>query len=582
MSEEKQKIQYCKLFFWSLQYLKKYTFFLVLAILFRIVFEAVSVMIPILIQSFIDAVGNGTSEQVLEKMPYYLVALVAVMIIAYMLLRTFEMIYGEWGTKEVQLAVYNKTRDIGMHYINEVSIGEVLSLLSNNVISMYFLYTESLPKIITVIISSMLAFLMLCLDGSFLLAGIVMGSFFCVIICNLLFRTRIERNGRENADAAMDFNRNAYDSIEAAEEVRIFHAQDWNRNKLILSLERTISANVRRFWLSSEKTSVFYICKMIATAVYVFLCILGARKGSSSLGKCIADFLYVNMAFSAIGNLDQVIVNLDKHIYDIQKVYDFMEQAQEEKITGTIRQIETGDISFQDVTFAYEGKPAVLKQISFIIRHGEKVALVGGSGEGKSTILKLLTGSYQADSGNILIDGRNRDEYDAKSLHQDMSIALQESYLFSMTIYENIRFGNLDATEEEIYKAAQLAQADEFIQKLPEGYQTVLQNHGDNLSGGERQRIILARCLLRKSKILLLDEITSSLDFSVEKRIISSINKLEQTVLFCAHRLPVIKKADRVLVLDNGKIVEDGTYQELIQKDGYLAKLVSKGIVVND
>ncbi|SET14358.1 ABC transporter ATP-binding protein [[Clostridium] polysaccharolyticum] len=582
MKKENEKIKYCKLFFWSLQYLKKYVVFFVLAILFRILFEAVSVMVLMLLQTFIDALGDETTEKILGKMPCYLAILVIVMIAAYILLKTFEMIYAEWGTKEVQLAVYNKTRDMGMHYINEVSIGEVLSLLSNNVISFYFLFSECLPKFVTVIISSLLAVIMLCIHQSFCLAGIVIASFFCVVFCNVWLRERIEKNGHENADATMEFNRNAYDIIEAAEEVRIFKAQDWSKKRLNQALEKSIDTNIKRFLLSSEKTSVFYICKMIAFFVYVYLCLLETRKGSQCLGKCIADFLYVNMAFSAIGNLDQVIVNQDKHIYNIQKVYDFMQQLKEERVTGTTRQIERGDIVFHNVTFAYKGKPVVLSQLDFTIKHGEKVALVGGSGEGKSTILKLLTGSYQVDSGEILIDGRQINEYDAKFLHQNMSIALQESYLFAMSIYENIQFGNLDAKEDEIYKAAQLAQADEFITKLPEGYHTVLNNHGDNLSGGERQRIILARCLLRNSKILLLDEITSSLDFLVEKRIIASLMNQNQTVLFCAHRLSVIKKADRVLVLDNGKIVEDGTYDELIRKNGYLGKLVSKGIVEND
>lgn len=583
MKEQDEKIHYLKLYFWTFAYLKKYAWFIVLAVFFRMIFDAATIMVPKLIQVFIDSIGSRFSHKMNQNMPVYLGILVGIILISYMMFKTFEMIYAEWGTKEVQWAVYDKTRDMGVRYFDKAPVGEVLSLLSNNVISIYYLFSQYVPEMISIIISTLLALYMLCLSRSFILVGMVITSTFLVILCNVLAKGRIEKVGNEAADAAMKFNKNAYDSVEAVEEVRIFQATGWNKERVMKALDELLKRNTSMFLLGKGKSVMFYVCKLFTFGVYIFLCTTLVKAGRQSLGHCVADFIYLTMAFGSMERLEQMIITQDKHIYNVQKVYVFMEQKPESTQEGRKeKKIENGAIEFQKVSFGYSKEKTILNHVQFCIAPGEKVVLVGNSGEGKSTILKLLTACYPPTSGNVLIDGISIAEYEKEEIRNKLGIVLQDGYLFSMSIYDNIHFGNPEATKEEVQKAAFLAGAHEFIKELPDGYDTLLESRGERLSGGERQRILLARSILRKTKILLLDEVTANLDYALENKVITSLKQMKQTMIICAHRLSVIKKADRIMVLKDGEIVENGCYEELIQRNGYLANLISKGIVVDE
>lgn len=237
-----------------------------------------------------------------------------------------------------------------------------------------------------------------------------------------------------------------------------------------------------------------------------------------------------------------------------------------------------GKIEFQDVTFSYDRAPEpALKGINLTIEAGQHVALVGPSGSGKSTIANLVLGLYNPQRGRILIDGAPQSEINMRWLRRKCAIVMQESLLLSGSVYENIRFARFDATEEEIREAARLANADEFIQKLPKGYQTEVGERGATLSGGQRQRLSIARAILRDPRILILDEATSALDYESERLIQDALENLShgRTVITIAHRLSTVKKADRIVVLASGNIVEEGNYETLAQSDGYFKNLLA-------
>ncbi|WP_243002634.1 peptidase domain-containing ABC transporter [Lachnotalea glycerini] len=253
------------------------------------------------------------------------------------------------------------------------------------------------------------------------------------------------------------------------------------------------------------------------------------------------------------------------------------EEEQETENRGTYQDTEKleGDIEVKDVTFRYGNRKPVLKDISFTIPKGKKVALVGASGSGKSTIAKLLLKYYEPENGEILIDGVDINEYSNTSLRRAISYVPQSIELFSKSIYDNIRVSKMNSTLDEVKDAAKAADAHDFIKKLPMQYYTYLEEAGNGLSGGEKQRIALARAFLKKNEFYILDESTSNLDFATENIIFDMIyNKFRsKSMLIIAHRLATVKNCDEILVIDKGEVVEQGTHEELLQRQGQYYKL---------
>ena len=235
----------------------------------------------------------------------------------------------------------------------------------------------------------------------------------------------------------------------------------------------------------------------------------------------------------------------------------------------------TGSVRFEHVTFSYNEGDEILHDLSFEAEPGQAVGLVGPSGAGKSTIASLLPRFYDCDAGTIRIDGTDIKHVTLDSLRNQVGIVPQETILFNGSVYDNILYGRLDATKEEIEEAAKAANAHDFIMELPDGYNTMLGDRGVNISGGQRQRIAIARAILKDPRILILDEATSALDTESERVVQEALNRLMvgRTSIIIAHRLSTIKNADRILVLDKGKLVEDGTHDELMEKNGLYAHL---------
>lgn len=306
--------------------------------------------------------------------------------------------------------------------------------------------------------------------------------------------------------------------------------------------------------------------------------VIGQWGAPLSVGTFVAYLMYMGLFFQPLHTLGNLTRMLNRAVSSAHRVFEIMDTEPDPSLSGERAQVEDvrGHIKLDNVNFSYDGVHETLRNISFEIKPGEMIGLVGPSGAGKSTITNLIAGFYQATGGKVLIDGRDLAEVDMSSYRPHLGMVLQEPFLFHGSLLENIRYGQKNATFEDVIEAARAANAHDFICKLPLGYDTVVGERGHTLSGGERQRISIARAILHNPKILILDEATSNVDTETERKIQDALNKLiaGRTVIAIAHRLSTLKQAHRLLVMKDGQLVEEGTHQELLElEDGVYRKL---------
>ena len=323
-------------------------------------------------------------------------------------------------------------------------------------------------------------------------------------------------------------------------------------------LPLSISTNIQNLTLGA--TILF------GTSIYL--------KGEASLLYLIG---YIMCASKIIDAVNSLLSNFAELMYLDGNLQRIKELRSTEIQSGEEKKLKKFDIEFKNVEFGY-GENKVIDNISFIAKQGEVTAIVGPSGCGKTTVLRLMSRLYDYDKGKIIIDDNDIKEIDTESLFENISIVFQEVTLFNTSILENIRFGDKNATDEQVKEAARLANCEEFIEKLPEKYDTLIGENGSKLSGGERQRISIARAFLKNAPIILLDEISASLDVENEMKIQESLNKLikNKTVLVVSHRMKSIENVNKIIVMENGKIESQGSHMELIEKSKVYKTMVAK------
>lgn len=372
---------------------------------------------------------------------------------------------------------------------------------------------------------------------------------------------------------------NLYDSFSNVQVIKSCAAEDFQKEKIKIDFEEKsgpIFKNFLSLWhtLTLWQTIFFSLGFILIFSLALFL----LKKDLISPGKLVMFLGYLNLIYAPLRGLTWSWQVVRTGMTAIKRVRELLKIKPEDyKRGGKILKEVKGKVEFRNVSFGYKSESLVLKNISFVVQPGQKIALVGGSGEGKTTIVDLISLYFRPTQGEILIDAINIQDFNLQFLRKIIAYVPQEVTLFNDTIKNNIRYGMIEATDLEIIEAAKAANAHDFIESFPQRYETLVGERGIKLSTGQKQRIAIARVLIRDPKILILDEATSSLDAESERLVQEALEKLikERTTFIIAHRLSTIRKADKILVLEKGEIVEEGTHKELIKKKNAYFKFYS-------
>lgn len=536
-------------------------------------------MVPFLIGKAVDTMFLGKSLVEFESLKYIVLILLAIYIIDNILVFLQEYLVSGISQRLVfslREELFKKLQILPIIFFDRHPHGEIMSRLSNDIDNISITISQTTVQFMSStinIIGSLV--MMLYLSPLMTLASMVTIPLVYLLTRVIANKTRVLF--REQQKKLGMLNAHIEETIGGIHVIKAFN----NEEKVI---HEFITQNdiLRDIGVKAQIWSGFImpIMNVINNFGFGVIAIVGgtmAVKGMISVGV-IASFISYSKQFTRpLNELANTFNTLQSGIAGAERVFEILDEEEERKdeVDAISKVNIKGEVEFKNITFEYEKGEPVLKNISFKVEAGTNIALVGPTGAGKTTIVNILTGFYEIPSGEILIDGINIKNYKKDNLRKIFGMVLQDTYLFSGSIKENIRYGNLDATYEEIKNAAKLARADDFINKLPNGYNTILNEGGTNLSQGQRQLIAISRAVLSNPSILILDEATSSVDTRTELKIQEAMVNLmaNRTTFIIAHRLSTIKDADIIMVIDHGEIVESGNHDELIDKKGHYYNL---------
>jgi len=393
------------------------------------------------------------------------------------------------------------------------------------------------------------------------------------------FIPKLMRKHFKNAQVKIaDLNAVLQDNFSGIKEIQVFNKQEFESKKVLENSTQYTKEIIKAlFYVGVFHPSVAFITTIGTIIVLIAGPILALRTGLN-ISDVVAFLLYLNLFYAPIAVLARIVEDVQQGLAGTDRVFEILDVEPDIKDSPNATAVGrlSGQIEFRDVTFSYEDDIDVLNNISFEAKAGQMIAIVGPTGVGKSTISGLIARFYDPTSGSILMDGIDIKDMTLESLRNQLSLVLQDVFLFNGTIGENIAYGSDGATQEMIEEAAKVACVDEFIDSLPDKYDTFIGERGVRLSGGQKQRLSIARSILRNSPILLLDEATSAVDTETEREIQNAIGKIigHRTIIVIAHRLSTIKRANLIIALKDGKIVESGTHDELLAKGGVYSSFV--------
>ncbi|NIJ55557.1 ABC transporter ATP-binding protein [Dyadobacter arcticus] len=563
-----------------LKYLRPYRVTFFIGLIFLALSTATSLAFPKLVGSIIEVI-EGKSKYTINQITLFLfLVLICQSVFSYFRIYLFTKV-SELAMTNIRSDVFSKIITLPISFLEQRRVGELTSRITSDVSQLQGLLSFTLAEIFRQI-ATLVVGIGILFYTSWKLTLFMLATFPVLVIASVFFGRHMRRLSRKAQDELAAANVVVEETLQSVNVVKAFTNEplEIDRYKTILRRVVDLSLYAATFRGGFVSFIIFALFGGIVGVIWYGAALV--QSGEFGLSDLFTFILYTTFIGASISGMGDLYAQINKVIGASERIFEILEETPEltvEEAKNAQPGRMTGEVTYQNVHFSYPSRAdlPVLRGISFHINAGEKIALVGYSGAGKSTIIQLLMRFYDHLSGEILIDGKPLSAFGISELRKNIAIVPQEVMLFGGTIYENIAYGKPEATREEIIDAAKRAHALEFIDTFPEKFETVVGERGIKLSGGQRQRVAIARAILKNPKILILDEATSSLDAESEKLVQIALDELMQnrTTIVIAHRLATIRKVDMIYVIREGRIAESGTHQELTVLDnGLYANLI--------
>lgn len=469
-----------------------------------------------------------------------------------------------------------KINKLPLSYYDKTTNGNVLSYLTNDVDTVSTTLNQSLSQLVSSV-TTIVGVLVMMIRISLIMSAVAVAIVPVSVILIMLVVKFSQKYFRRQQAALADVNAHIEEAFAGNSVIQLYGGEDDSTSKFKVYNDELAGTAQKSQFLSGL---MMPIMNFIGNIGYVATCVLGGvltARGSITVGDIQAFITYIRQFNQPIGQVANIANTLQSTVAAAERVFGFLDAEEIEETGEAVPENVRGDVEFRNVRFGYDPDRIVIKDFSSVVKAGQKIAIVGPTGAGKTTIVKLLMRFYDLNDGRIFLDGRDITEFTRAGLRDQMGMVLQDTWLYGGSIMENIRYGRPDATDEEVVEAAKLACADHFIRTLDGGYDFVISEDADNISQGQKQLLTIARALLSDPKVLILDEATSSVDTRTERLIQSAMETLMhgRTSFIIAHRLSTITGADKILVLNAGDVVEQGTHAELMEKKGFYEQLYS-------